>query len=120
MAIDSLASANLAMMKVWAADRAGLSDKQKDGFEAAITSPVAPEAIAYFVEFVFANQGDFCKESRDVAAEVTDFAAAHRFYGLGDDARGNKIAASLRGKPAKDDPEPLNRFTFERGAPSDD
>ena len=117
MAIEDFQSANLATMKVWATDREKLAEDKREQFDKVVTSPIAPEAASHFVEFVFANKTKFSKASKEMAAEVADFVTGHRFYGFGENQRGNKISKILRGETVQDVPVVLPQFADKPEAP---
>lgn len=113
MNIEDFGAANLAMMAFWFAVRDELPDRIKEPLEKAVSSVVPAESVSNFTEIVFANREEFTADQLEAAADVAEFAGFYRFYGLGDDMRGGKIAAILRGDEVPGEPPvPNSRFAF--------
>jgi len=110
MDVNDFSTSNTIMLEVFAAEANRLDTETKDGFIKVITSPVAPEASAYFAEFVYARSTEFLQASREKAADVAAFVTANGFYGFRENQRGAKIGSFLRGETVQDAPEPLPQF----------
>lgn len=118
MNVTDFATSNFLAAEVYADERNRLTPLLTAELVKVVTSPVAPEAAAYFAEFVYANAASFLQASRDRAADVADFVTANGFYGFRDAGRGGNIAKILRGQSAVDVPNPLSQFVFEEPATS--
>ena len=110
MDVNDFATANQVMIEVFAAESNRLDTETKDGLVKVITSPIAPEASAHFVEYVYAHSKKFLKASRTKAADVAAFVTANGFYGFRDNQRGVKIGIFLRGEAVAEAPEVLQQF----------
>lgn len=110
MDVNDFSISNTVMLEVFAAEVNRLDTETKDGLTKVIASPVAPEASAYFVEFIYARSTEFLEASREKAADVAAFVTANGFYGFRENQRGVKIGSFLRGETVADAPEPLPQF----------
>ncbi len=106
MTIESFKDANLAILDVYADGLPDWTHFQLEKLRGIVASPIPPEQVSHFTEFAFANRAALSTNALALAAEVSGFAAANGFYGLGEDARGFRIAASLRGEEVPEPPEP--------------
>lgn len=113
MQIEDFSAANMAMMQFYFGVQDTLPDRIKEPLQKAVSATVPAESVAHFTEIVFANREEFTAEQQAAAADVAEFAAFYRFYGLGDDMRGGKIAAMLRGEEVPGDEPAINsQFHF--------
>lgn len=68
------------------------------------TSPV--DLIITFTEAVYANQKDFPKEAKDLAAACADVAEANGYHGFDEDQKGSRISKVLSGQKVAEDKLP--------------
>lgn len=106
MTIESFKDANLAILDFYEGGLADWTPFQIEKLRGIISSPIPPEQVSHFTEFVYANRASLQPSMLVLAADVAGFAAANGFYGLGEDARGFRIAAALRGEAIPELPEP--------------
>lgn len=113
MNIEDFGQANMAMMTFWFGVKDTLPDRVAEPLQNAVSSVIPAESVSHFTEIVYANREEFTADQLEAAADVAEFAGFYRFYGLGDDMRGGKIAAILRGEEVPGDAPAVNsRFSF--------
>ena len=118
MPIQSHQEVNQVLMLCFTEHGSALSEDARNKFVEVATSPVAPEIAAQIPELIYARMDDFPTEFKIVAADVCDFATSLGFYGLGQNARGQKISALLRGRTVSSPPEPKSQFVVASAAPA--
>lgn len=106
MTIESFKDANLAILDFYADGLSHLTPFQLEKLRGIIASTIPPEQVSHFTEFAYANHASLTSVGETLAASVAGFASANGFYGLGENSRGFRIAAALRGETVPELPEP--------------
>lgn len=86
-------------------------------YQAVVTATVHPAKVSQFLELCYAHRDSLPRNVLEAAADVGVFAATMGFYGLGQDGRGAKMVAVLRGEDVADPPVPAERYTRRPSVP---
>lgn len=113
MNIEDFPAANQAI-NTWlmSGDANALPDELKGKLNTVLATPVMPQRVSQFPELVYANAGDFSADAKALAADLCDFATSYGFYGLGEELRGTKISAVLRGGEVENAPAPKSEHVL--------
>jgi hypothetical protein len=114
MNIEDFPSANQAI-NTWlmSGDTASLTEEVRAHANQVLSTPVMPQRVSQFPELVYANADAFSPAARSLAADLCDFASSLGFFGLGDDLRGTRISAVLRGAELDEAPAPKPEYLIE-------
>ena len=110
MSIVDFTAANTAINNwLMSGNAGGLSEEVQAKITPVLATPVMPERVSQFAEVIYANQDDCSASAPSLAADLCDFATGLGFYGLGEDQRGTKISAILRGTEVSEPPLPKSQ-----------
>jgi len=107
---EGIADASTAVRNWLIINEAKLPDHLKDRLTALAGTGVSPvDLIVNFAEAVYANEKDFTKEAKELAASAAVTSEAFGFHGFAQAQKGTRIAKVLRGEAVAKDKRPAFR-----------
>lgn len=111
MPVSSFAEADGVILMTYADAAAAFTALDKfEMYQAVATATVHPAKVSQFLELCYAHRDSLPRNVLEAAADIGAFAATMGFYGLGQDGRGARMVAVLRGEDVADPPVPADRY----------
>lgn len=116
MTVQSFSDANVQIMQAYGAAASAAPDPAI--LDGVVGTPIAPELVSQFLEYVYANRAAMPPSVVAAAIDVGNFATANGFYGLGDDQRGFKMIKVLKGQTVTGAPDPKAQYVAAPAEPT--
>ena len=110
---EGIGDASTAVRNYLIKNEAKLPDHLKERLSNLTGTGASPvDLVVNFVEAVYANQKEFTKEAKELAASSAVVAETYNFHGMADEQRGSKISKILTGTKVAKAKAPKENETF--------
>lgn len=109
--ITTFSEANLAIASTYLSLKETLPSEAESLLDEIVGHPILPAKVSGFLELGYKYRDLLTDTQKQTVTEVGQFAYEHRFYGLGQDEKGYKMIAVIKGDMTEEQAFPMNVTT---------